>query len=78
MELMSTSESKNSVQTNAGTKETWGLAKHDLLTTIGGSTWKTTWGEGRDAVSVDIVRIYQTAGPTITAAGSVCLLAEGL
>ena len=60
-------ESKTTVQINAGTKDTWALAKHDLLTTIGGSTWKATWGSEDAPTNVDIVRIYQSVDPTVTA-----------
>ena len=60
-------ESKTTVQINAGTKDTWALAKHDQLTTIGSSTWKATWGSEDAPTNVDIVRIYQYVDPTVTA-----------
>ena len=57
-----------SAPVNAGTKESWGLAKHDLLTTAGGSSWKSNWGTLEAPVEVDFVKLYQTVDATVTGA----------
>ena len=62
---------KQTVRSNAGTKETWNRAKHDALTTLAAS-WdrkvvvKDDKGVIQDTVDFDILRFFRSIDPAIT------------